>query len=75
MVPNQILFEGVWRVGYKRAYEMFPKTLQQRITKERRERLDEHQRVSLTGVNKRNSEKVSSGGKEVHHPGFTQSSL
>ena len=42
------LHTGDWHVGYKRAFDLFPKSLQKRILAERRKRLDEQQRVALT---------------------------
>ena len=41
---------GEWHVGFKRAFDLFPKGLQKRIVSERRKRLDEQQRDALTGA-------------------------
>jgi len=42
---------GDWRVGYKRAYDLFPGGLQKRITGERKKRRDERQRVAVSKAN------------------------
>ena len=43
---------GEWHVGYKRAYDLFAGGLRRRITKERRKRLDEEQRVAVAAATK-----------------------
>lgn len=41
---------GEWHVGYKRAFDLFPKGLQKRIAGERKKRLDEQQRGYMTAA-------------------------
>ena len=43
-----ILPAGQWHVGYKRAFDLFPKGLQKRIVTERKKRQDQLQRVAMT---------------------------
>ena len=48
LMQCNVLPVGQWHVGYKRAFDLFPKGLQKRIVTERKKRLDQQQREAIT---------------------------
>lgn len=47
MTQQVALCSDDWHMGYKRAFDLFPKGLQKRIMAERKKRLDQEQRPAL----------------------------
>lgn len=46
--PHALAVKGEWRVGAKRAFELFPSGLQRRSTAERKKRFSKLQREAIT---------------------------
>ena len=64
------LLAGQWHVGFKRAFDLFPKGLRKRIVTERKKRIDQQQRIAVTKATADHAKLSAELNKQASSPPF-----